>query len=150
MFLQEFIKIMKDCGIEHSIAKTGRPDWIRVFIKLNGVTYGRMSFNRGKQYLMHWYKPQGYRDFDEGDFLVAKVNAALYGVKLPESIMKDFVKESIDECAKDLRYKIAWRKANPLLDKDGHMKSRRKLEGKNPRPLFFQKCHDYAVAHVVP
>lgn len=46
-------------GLDVEFTRTGHPDWIRGFIKKNGVSYGRMSFLGGELYSTKWYSTHG-------------------------------------------------------------------------------------------
>lgn len=42
-------------GLDVEFVRTGHPDWVRGFIKKDGVSYGRMSFLHGELYSTKWY-----------------------------------------------------------------------------------------------
>lgn len=42
-------------GLDVEFRRTGHPDWVRGFIKKDGVTYGRQSFLHGELYSTKWY-----------------------------------------------------------------------------------------------
>lgn len=51
----EFQTILNKSGFKSERKSTGHPDWTRTFIKKDGVSYGRASFQHGELYSIKWY-----------------------------------------------------------------------------------------------
>lgn len=51
--------MLKRVGLDIEFQRTGHPDWVRGFIKKDGVTYGRQSYLNGVLYSTKWYGTNG-------------------------------------------------------------------------------------------
>jgi hypothetical protein len=51
----ELQRILDKAGFKSERVRTGHPDCTRTFIKKDGVTYGRASFQNGELYGIKWY-----------------------------------------------------------------------------------------------
>lgn len=52
-------RMLHRVGLDVEFVRTGHPDWVRGFIKKNGVSYGRMSFLHGELNSTKWYSHHG-------------------------------------------------------------------------------------------
>jgi len=123
--------------VTFNLVKTGHLDFVRVFIlRGDGCQIGRMTVFKGQFDHVKWYKSESYREFDESDFVKAKVE--LYfrtGKVLSRDQYNLMVAESIQMSEHDLQVKELARLTLPD-------RKRKKLQGKNPRRLFYQALMD--------
>ena len=68
MKISDFKAIEKEIGCRFKKERTGRPDWIRLFVLDNrGCTIGRLSFQDGELFTWKSYKRDYRRDLCESD-----------------------------------------------------------------------------------
>ena len=122
-----------------SLQETGSPDWHRGFVHdSRGCSIARISFYKGKiKYIKNYIR--GYQQsLCETDWVMMRLTRYLsdYRVITKYEFMS-LVKKAKYIVAKDLEEKKQWRLDNPSK------KSRRKLKGKNIRPVLAELIYEF-------
>ncbi len=127
-------------GIRWSVTETGSTDFHRVFVRVDGVTIGRLCFMNGQYSHPKWYKPGDIRTFDSSDYVAAKWEKFVRGEQLTRAEYDVLVKRATKQAAERLaELQAARARLPPLgLDKEGRPKHRKRLEGPNPRHELFR------------
>lgn len=112
------------------IVETGSPIWHRVFVKVDGVQYGRMTFEKGELYYIKYYKPMDYEyDPKHQDELFFQLEYYFEtGELIPD--FKDIVEKAKKIRETELREKQAWRDAHPIK------RRRKRLQGRMIRSII--------------
>ncbi len=110
--------------------------WARVFIKIDGVQIGRLTyrFTEGlERYYTKQYKPDDY-EFDSNDLIFYQLQ---YYFRTGEVIadLPKIVADAFIMCENELKEKKQWRIDNPPTNKK---KRRKALKGRNPRHVITQ------------
>lgn len=145
MKITDFKKLEKDFVCKFNIQKTGSPNWIRLFvIDSQGCSIGRLSFHNKKLFNIKCYKRNYMDTLCETDQIFFRLERYLIDKYLmPLDIYTILKKEAKEIKEKDYLEKVLWRKDNPLIDKNGNLKQRKKLQGKNIRYILKELIMNY-------
>lgn len=147
---EEAVELIHKCG--------GKPDfgpattrWFYLFVQnQDGAIIGRLTFEGNRLKYIRSYKKDYHREIDETDEIFGNLYRALDGKEILGKKAFQRIWERATYLVKtDLEEKLAWREANPstriVKDKNGKdkIKHRKKLQGRNPRPIFHQLVKDY-------
>lgn len=124
-------------GMEAEIKATGHPDFVRGFLKINGVTLGRAVIERGELTHVNWYCNPG-REVGPWDYWTyAWAVASATDTLLPPKLFEDLCVTASELHRQDYAKKVAWRRANPKAGK------RKKLEGRSQQHFLSALIQEY-------
>ncbi|HGL4122038.1 TPA: hypothetical protein ACKE08_003480 [Citrobacter koseri] len=137
MDIHTTVSAMKKLGCEVSVVKTGHTDYIRGFVKHNGVTHGRITFFKGNYSHVKWYLGD-YGAICESDQIyyswsyLLRTGRVLTSEKWSEILA---LAESLSE--EDFVQKTEWRNSHPTPERtDGKRRRRKPLQRETTRKFL--------------
>lgn len=125
------------CRVE--IVRTGDPRYQRGFIKKGSMSYGRAVIFEGELSHIKWYggnsrDPNCQANVLQWSWAVLQDSGRVLTSREWYQAW-EYAQRKVEE---DFQAKLAWRRANPRVDKNGAPRSRKRLQRRNPRQFLME------------
>jgi hypothetical protein len=136
MGIKEVAKLLTLVGLDIKLGHTNSYDWERLFVTLDGLSLGRISFHHDTVYSVKWYGQTRY-DINTHAYYYEAVTVLMnIGVVLPQEAFAVMVQRAKDASVNSKAEKEKARALLPTHSSSGKRINRRLILGKSPQAFL--------------